>query len=361
MTVSYTGISWNRQKKIYDATLAGLVVLALGLFAGVTLATNPNATAEILIIRSTSATALLLLHVILCIGPLARLDPRFLPMHYNRRHLGVMMFFLAAVHAGLATFLYHGLGQTNLFVSIFTAYADDYAAPFSATAAISDFPFEPFGALALGIFFLMAATSHDFWLRNLGPSFWKTLHTLVHAAYGLVLVHVFYGALQSERSLVYPILLGSGFVVVIGLHFAAYRKEKAFDKVTLPSPAADGCVNVCAVGDLTEGRGRTVWAGKERVALFLHQGRVFGLSNVCRHQGGPIGEGRIVDGCATCPWHGWTYRPEDGMSPPPFEEVVATYNVRVEDGRVWVDPRPNALKTKIEGAALEQAPPAAQA
>ncbi len=69
------------------------------------------------------------------------------------------------------------------------------------------------------------------------------------------------------------------------------------------------------------------------------------LANVCAHQGGPLGEGRIVDGCVTCPWHGYQYRPEDGVSPPPFSERVPTHDVDVRAGRVWVRRSPNPLGT----------------
>jgi hypothetical protein len=55
---------------------------------------DPNATAETTLIRALGTCALLLLHLILCIGPLCRLNPRFLPLLYNRRHLGVTMFIL---------------------------------------------------------------------------------------------------------------------------------------------------------------------------------------------------------------------------------------------------------------------------
>ncbi|MCA9695848.1 MAG: hypothetical protein KC636_40095, partial [Myxococcales bacterium] len=55
-----------------------------------------------------------------------------------------------------------------------------------------------------------------------------------------------------------------------------------------------------------------------------------------------------IDGCVTCPWHGWQYRPEDGASPPPFKEVVHTYPVRVVGGVVSVRPRPNPLATLPE-------------
>jgi RecG-like helicase len=71
--------------------------------------------------------------------------------------------------------------------------------------------------------------------------------------------------------------------------------------------------------------------------------RVYGLSNRCRHQGGPLGEGRIVDGCVTCPWHGFQYRPQDGVSPPPYTERVATYRTQVVDGIVYLHPDPLPL------------------
>jgi hypothetical protein len=50
-------------------------------------------------IRAFGTCAFLMLSLILCIGPLARLNPRFLPLLYNRRHFGVLMFLVASVHA----------------------------------------------------------------------------------------------------------------------------------------------------------------------------------------------------------------------------------------------------------------------
>jgi nitrite reductase/ring-hydroxylating ferredoxin subunit len=82
----------------------------------------------------------------------------------------------------------------------------------------------------------------------------------------------------------------------------------------------------------------------ERIAVFRDGARVFGLSNRCRHQGGPLGEGRIVDGCVTCPWHGFQYRPEDGVAPSPFTERVQTYRTRMIDGMVFVHPDPLPFK-----------------
>jgi sulfoxide reductase heme-binding subunit YedZ len=349
MSLAYRAIDWNRQKRLYDLTLAGLLALGLGTFIGVSLLVSPNVTAETLIIRGCSVAALLLLHVILCIGPLARLDSRFLPLLYNRRHLGVTMFLLALIHGVFATIQFHALGDENPLVSVFTAYQRDYRVFGDGRVNWAHFPFEPFGVAALAILFVMAATSHDFWLRNLGASFWKAMHLGVYAAYGLVLVHVALGALQSERSAIYPALLAAGFVVVAGLHLAAARKERLLDGVQVLAEQ-DGFARACRVEEVTEGRGKVVLASGHRVALFRHQGRIFATSNVCRHQGGPVGEGRIVDGCITCPWHGWNYQPEDGCSPPPFKEVLATFDTRVVGAQVWVRAKANPLGTRCAGS-----------
>jgi DMSO/TMAO reductase YedYZ heme-binding membrane subunit/nitrite reductase/ring-hydroxylating ferredoxin subunit len=346
MSLAYRAVGWNRQKRLYDLGLAAVLLSGLAVYAATTFLLRPATTPETFVIRFTSISALVLLHVILAIGPLARLDPRFLPLLYNRRHLGVTMFLLALVHGAFAIIQFHAGGDTNPLTSALTAYRHDYL-----SGNIAQFPFEALGMAALAILFLMAATSHDFWLKNLGPSLWKTLHMLVYAAYALVLAHVFLGALQSERSPLYPALLGAGFAILVALHLAAFARERKLDRRRTQA-AADGFIPAGRCDELEEGRRRVVMAGDQRIALFLRGGKVFAISNVCRHQGGPLGEGRIVNGCLTCPWHGYQYRVEDGCSPPPFKEIAPTYAVRVIGGDVHVQSRPLPLETKSEGAPL---------
>ncbi len=354
MSVGYTSVQWNSFKKHYDLVLGASVVLMLATFAGVGVATHPNLTAETVMIRGTAITAFVLLHVILWIGPLARLDRRFLPLLYNRRHLGVVMFVLALAHAVLATVQFHAFGDANPLVSVFTAYRMDYDPFIEQSANISHFPFEPLGVAALLILFLMAATSHDFWLKQLGASWWKTVHLLVLVAYGLLVLHVTYGVLQSETSPVYPLLLGIGMVSVFALHLAAARTEKRHDRRRIELQR-HGFVQACRLNELVEGHGHTVWLDEERVAIFHHENRVWATSNVCRHQGGPLGEGRIIDGSITCPWHGWQYRPKNGCSPPPFEEKIATHETRIVGDDVWVKVDPASPGTPQPGAPVEEA------
>src|SRR5678815_5718557 len=101
MSVEYRAVQWNRQKRIYDLVLAGGVAAYLLIFGALTKIMFPLVTDEIMLIRAFGTAAFVLLHVILCIGPLCRLNRAFLPLLYNRRHAGVTMFALGLIHAAL--------------------------------------------------------------------------------------------------------------------------------------------------------------------------------------------------------------------------------------------------------------------
>lgn len=339
---AYRAVGWNRQKRIYDTTLALGVGLCLALFIALTFAANPLVTAETLLIRAFAASAFVLLHVILSIGPLCRLDARFLPLLYNRRHLGVAMFTLALAHGVLAFVQFHALGVISPLESLFTS-----------DGGPGTIPFQPLGAAALAVLFLMAATSHDFWLRNLTPPTWKALHMAVYVAYALIVLHVAFGFLQANTS---PYLLGAtaaGALWLVGLHLVAAHRERAADRAEQASRAE--WVDVGEVATIADGRARTVSVAGERVAIYRYGDKLSAISSVCRHQNGPLGEGRVVDGCVVCPWHGYQYRPQDGRSPEPFTERVPTFRVRVDGGRVLLDPRPLPPGTAVEPARIASA------
>jgi sulfoxide reductase heme-binding subunit YedZ len=337
MAVQYSAILWNRQKRRYDAVLAGLAVLYLAIFGALQAVLFPDVTFETILIRATSTLAFLLLHIILVIGPLCRLDARFLPLLYNRLHLGVTMFFVAAVHGVFSIIQFHSGGNADPLVSLFRS-EQEYG-------QFSEFPFQPLGFVALLVLFLMAATSHDFWLKNLSPRVWKTLHMSVYVAYALIVGHVALGILQQETSPVYVGIMGVGLATVVGFHLlAAFRPQRHDLHPTGPDTsdrANDGFVAVCAVTDIPENRAKTLIINGENIALFRYGNKLAAVSNLCRHQNGPLGEGKIIDGCITCPWHGYQYLPEDGQSPPPFKEKIETYAVRCIGSEVWVNPRPN--------------------
>lgn len=347
MSVTYRAIGWNAQKRGYDAWIAIGAATYLGLFAAGMLAFHPSATVETIVIRGFGTLAFLLLHLTLSIGPLARLDPRLLPLLYNRRHLGVATFLAGATHGVFSLVQFHAFSSESILTNVLSSSA--------GWLTVGGFPFQILGLGALIILFAMAATSHDFWLHTLSPRLWKTLHMGVYAAYALLVGHVAFGALQSER---HPLLLVSvvaGVVWIVSAHLAAARQEARQDVPRAPSPPS-GLIEVCRPGDIADGRARVITIGTERVAVFRYGKFLSALSNVCQHQNGPLGEGRIVRGCVVCPWHGYEYLPDSGASPPPFTEKVETYQVVLRDGRVWVDPAAHPPGTRLEPAVWDEAP-----
>lgn len=344
MSASYQAILWNRNKRIYDRVLIGFVVLYLIAFISVNLIVHPEITQETLIIRSFGTLAILLLHLILMIGPLARLNTVFLPLLYNRRHLGVTMFCLAAVHGVFSIIQFHSLGTVNPILSVFISNTH--------YESLTKFPFEAFGFVALLILFLMAITSHDFWLHNLSPRIWKTLHMMVYFAYALIILHVALGILQFETSPVFVALLSVGLITIVLLHLIASGKEFKKDKLN-QSVVVDDFVMACSVEAIRENRAKVICLNDERIAIFKYDNKISAVSNVCKHQNGPLGEGKIIDGCITCPWHGYQYEPHNGSSPPPFKEKVATYAVKIMDGEVWINPKPYPEGTALEPATIK--------
>jgi nitrite reductase/ring-hydroxylating ferredoxin subunit/DMSO/TMAO reductase YedYZ heme-binding membrane subunit len=346
MSTTYRAVAWNPQKQRYDVVAGGLIVTFLAVVLGLQATLRPELTIETLLIRTLGAAAFTLLHVILCIGPLARLDRRFLPLLYNRRHLGVMMFTLALAHGVFSIVQFHSAGGLNPLVSVLVGN--------SRYTTVSQLPFHPFGLVALVILFVMAATSHDFWLHNLTAPVWKMLHMGVYLAYTLIVLHVVFGVLQGEASPRLAWTLTAGVILVFALHAAAARQEVRRDRENT-NLKADGFVDVCSVAELPEKRAVVTCLSGERVAVFRYDGQISAISNVCQHQNGPLGEGRIVNGCVVCPWHGYEYLPESGASPPPFTEKVPTFDVRVVSGRVLVHPLPHPPGTRVEPAKLSVA------
>lgn len=331
---------------MYDLLLIALSVVFIVVFimsSSFLYSGQESISGMILAIRAFGVLAILLLHMILCIGPLARLSTLFSPILYNRRHLGVMMFLAAFIHAALVLLFYGAFGVRSPISGIFDGY-DSYA-------SVSGFPFEIMGLLALLILFAMASTSHDFWLAFLSHRVWKSLHMFVYIAYGFVLLHVVFGALQSERNISLAILLVVGVVLISVLHLTTGFRES--DKDQRGFKATTDWIDIGAVEEFPMDKGRVICLkDSERVAVFRHENGISAMSNVCAHQGGPLGEGQIVNGCVTCPWHGYQYHAENGQSPPPYTEKVPTYELRVEGERVLL-----SVEAKEPGTPVAPAKP----
>jgi sulfoxide reductase heme-binding subunit YedZ len=347
MSAGYVAISWNRHKRVYDACVGAFIALFLAVFvvSGKLAWTGEHAVSdEVLVLRALGSCSFTLLHIVLCIGPAARLWPRLLPLLYNRRHLGVVTFLLSLAHGVLAVGYYHGFGDRNPLSSLIETGL--------AVESLRTMPYQLFGAAGLAVLFVLAATSHDFWLTNLSPRAWKRIHMSVYGAYGLLVAHIAFGALQAEASAVPAIFTICGAAGLVALHLAAGMREVGADAKADPSVA--GWIDAGDPAAIPDGRARVVQAaGGERIAVFRDGASISAVESRCAHQGGPLGEGKVIDGCITCPWHGWQYRAADGCSPPPFEERIRTYAVRISAGRLLVNPAALPPGTATEPARID--------
>jgi len=342
MTERYVPVGWNVTKIVYDAIALGIVGVYISVFLWIA-PSFQHVTLPLddytMRMNAFGTCAFLLLSMILSIGPAARLDPRFLPLLYNRRHLGVLATAVAATHAYAALDWYFSYGPYNRFEMLLRGNTSFFQ--------VHGFPFEVFGMFALLVMLLLAATSHDFWLRFLTPPAWKGLHMALYAAYLAVVAHISLGALQASANPLLAVVTGLCVVGVASLHVAASRRR------TVEAPIVDGWIDAGPASAIVENQGIVVTPpGAESIAIFRHGGRLSAVTNLCAHQNGPLGEGRVFDGCITCPWHGYQYRLEDGRAPAPFTETLATFRLRVVDGHIMVDPIANPPGTFVEPATV---------
>ena len=99
-------------------------------------------------------------------------------------------------------------------------------------------------------------------------------------------------------------------------------------------------VDVGTADDLAARRVQAVQVGGRTIALTCRDGEFGAIDGRCNHVGGPLGEGSLEGDYVVCPWHHWKFHRLTGEGEPGFEEDrVPRYDVRVEAGRVLVDPR----------------------
>jgi len=96
-------------------------------------------------------------------------------------------------------------------------------------------------------------------------------------------------------------------------------------------------MRACALDELAKGTGRAVTLSGTYIALFQAGGRVYALEDRCPHRGARLSLGLIYEeGKVACLDHGWGIRLADGGVEPPERGCVRTFEVKIEDGWVWV-------------------------
>jgi nitrite reductase/ring-hydroxylating ferredoxin subunit len=89
-------------------------------------------------------------------------------------------------------------------------------------------------------------------------------------------------------------------------------------------------------GRIPEGRPIKARLGINQLVLVRQGEQILALHDVCAHAGGPLSEGKLVDGTIECPWHFSRYRMTNGdvvRGPSVYDQPA--YEVRARDGGGW--------------------------
>ena len=98
-------------------------------------------------------------------------------------------------------------------------------------------------------------------------------------------------------------------------------------------------IDIGALEDIPVRGARVIKTRAGCVALFrTGADKVFAIDDTCPHKAGPLSEGIVHDKSVTCPLHNWVISLETGLVQGPDEGAVRTHKVRVEDGRILVEP-----------------------
>ena len=94
---------------------------------------------------------------------------------------------------------------------------------------------------------------------------------------------------------------------------------------------------VARVEEFPPGSVRRVAGEDGPIAVFNVAGRYYAIADICSHEEATLSDGVVAGEEIVCPRHGahFSLRSGEALSPPAYEPV-ATFPVRVEDGRVEV-------------------------
>jgi 3-phenylpropionate/trans-cinnamate dioxygenase ferredoxin component len=95
---------------------------------------------------------------------------------------------------------------------------------------------------------------------------------------------------------------------------------------------------VATAKDLLPGSACAVEVAGRTIGMFNVEGTIYAIDNVCTHEGAPLSEGVVNDGCVVCPWHAAEFDLSTGQAlTPPAVEDVQSYKVVVSGDDISVE------------------------
>ncbi len=91
------------------------------------------------------------------------------------------------------------------------------------------------------------------------------------------------------------------------------------------------------VSELREKGRKVVRRAGKQILLIASGERLFAVANRCPHEGYPLSEGTLGDGCVlTCNWHNWKFDLESGAALV-GRDPVRTYGIELQKNEIFVD------------------------
>ena len=108
----------------------------------------------------------------------------------------------------------------------------------------------------------------------------------------------------------------------------------------MPQPhegSSESLVKVADLADLAPKGLKIVKVGRKQIALFKTETGIYACNNRCPHEGYPLAEGHLTDGCVlTCNWHNWKFDLESGETLIGGDRL-RRYPVTVKGEEIWLD------------------------
>lgn len=104
---------------------------------------------------------------------------------------------------------------------------------------------------------------------------------------------------------------------------------------------------VFSLDEVPSGTARVASVGGYDVGIFNIDGTIYAIDDVCPHVDGPLHGGKVnAAACTvTCPLHGREFSLVDGTEGY-GRQSVATFDVSVRDGEIYVAPTPRPLVSR---------------
>lgn len=176
---------------------------------------------------------------------------------------------------------------------------------------------------------------------------------VIHALLNSTALTLFIGSILARRTGSRAVAVGlstSGFSIAtlsawLGGHLVYSQGTGVNRNAWVPLEEGERFRVAARADALVEGglsKGEITVDGQSVPLVLLKQGQqVLALNGTCNHWGGPLADGKLVNGdCVECPWHGSTFNMRDGsVVHGPATMPQPRYEARIRAGNVEVRPR----------------------